>query len=218
MASRSIDHQLEYWNTYGPAKPFNHAIDFEQLGQLLNRNSKILDYGCGYGRISNDLYEQGYTHVKGVDFSVNMIHQGRRLYPHLNLEIVDTLPLPFVSEAFDAVLLFTVLTCIPSDKAQVNLIQEIRRILRDGGVLYISDLCLQEDERNLKRYQQFQEIYGVFGIFELPEGAVLRHHDLHWIKALTTGFKQISVKKFDIITMNGNPAKGFQLFACKEYK
>lgn len=215
MYSRSIDHQLEYWNIHGPAKTFNHPVDFEQFDQLLNRDSKILDYGCGYGRVSNDLYEHGYTDVKGVDFASNMIHKGRQLHPHLNLDVVDALPLPFANTEFDAVLLFTVLTCIPSDEAQINLIQELRRILRDGGLLYISDLCLQRDDRNLKRYQNFRERYGTFGIFELPEGTALRHHDLQWIKTLTADFKQIALKEFDVITMNNNSAKGFQLFAHK---
>ena len=215
MHSKSIDRQLEYWDSRGPTKTFNHPVDFKSLEHLLSHDSAILDYGCGYGRISNDLYNHGYTNVRGIDFSAEMICKGHCLYPHLRLDVVDALPLSFPNAEFDAVFLFTVLTCIPSSEAQISLIQELHRVLKNGGLLYISDLCLHSDERNQRRYQRFQERYGVYGIFELPEGAVLRHHDLQWIKTLTADFREASLKQFDVITMNNNAARGFQLLAHK---
>ena len=57
MQSRRSNHQLEYWNIHGPIKTFNHSADFGQLDLLLNRDAKILDYGCGYGRVSHELYD-----------------------------------------------------------------------------------------------------------------------------------------------------------------
>jgi SAM-dependent methyltransferase len=82
MQPLKIDYQLEYWDTEGLRKTYNHPINFEQLNQLLCRDSKILDYGCGYGRVSNDLYLHGYTNIIGIDFSTNIIDKGRSLYPH----------------------------------------------------------------------------------------------------------------------------------------
>jgi SAM-dependent methyltransferase len=61
--------------------------------------------------------------------------------------------LPFCDRSFDAVVLFTVLTCIPFDEDQIALLAEIRRTLRPGGLLYISDLLLNSDERNIERYK-----------------------------------------------------------------
>ncbi|WP_420315250.1 hypothetical protein [Enterocloster hominis (ex Hitch et al. 2024)] len=38
------------------------------------------------------------------------------------------------------------------------------------------------DERNKSRYEEFAGKYGIYGVFELPEGAVYRHHDEQWKK------------------------------------
>lgn len=109
----------------------------------------------------------------------------------------------------------TVLTCIPQNEVQISLIRELKRILRVGGLLYISDLSLQSNERNLKRYREFEKKYGTYGVFELPEGAVLRHHDREWIESLTLDFETIHFSEFDVETMNKNSARAFQLLICK---
>lgn len=44
-----------------------------------------------------------------------------------------------------AFVLFAVLTCIPLDGEQRDLVREISRVLRPGGLLYISDLLLNRD-------------------------------------------------------------------------
>lgn len=213
MDNPKINPQQNYWNTYGVSKTFNHPLNFQKLDELVNKDARILDCGCGYGRVSNILYEHGYKNIIGVDFSESMITKGRNLYPGLNLNVLSSFSLAFADGEFDAVLLFTVLTCIPDNQNQIQLIQEIERILGNKGLLYISDLCLQSDARNMQRYQKYQEKYSVYGIFELSDGAVLRHHDMSWISSLTSNFNQISCDEFDVMTMNNNHAKAFQLFA-----
>jgi hypothetical protein len=56
-------------------------------------------------------------------------------------------------------------------------LQELRRVLRAGGLLYISDLWLQTDARNVQRYVCDHPKYGRYGVFDLPEGVTVRHHD-----------------------------------------
>jgi hypothetical protein len=95
------------------------------------------------------------------------------------------------------------------------MIQEADRVLRPGGLLYISDLWLQTDERNIERYVRDQEKYGTYGVFDLPEGVTVRHHDPVWIEELTSGFEPVALNNINIQTMNGHPAKGFQWFGLK---
>src|SRR6185503_5142385 len=94
-------------------------------------------------------------------------------------------------------------------------IEEIDRVLRPGGLLYISDLWLQTDKRNRERYVRDQPKYGTYGVFDLPEGVTVRHHDPVWIETLTGGFDTLALDQTDIHTMNGNQAKGFQWFGSK---
>ncbi len=54
-----------------------------------------------------------------------------------------------------------------------------------------------------------QEKYGIYGVFELPEGAVCRHHDEIWIKQLLKDFSEREYEHLTFITMNGHKSNGF---------
>ena len=51
-------------------------------------------------------------------------------------------------------ILFGVLTCIPSDKEQKSLISEIKRILKPEGIVYVNDFLINSDKRNVLRYEE----------------------------------------------------------------
>lgn len=212
-----MDNQIEYWDKAANSRIFTHPLDVERFKILVPFNGEILDYGCGYGRICNELHDLGYKNVIGLDSSPAMIERGQREFPHLHLLTWTNARLPFHDRCFDAVLLFAVLTCIPMDQAQHALIEELKRILKPGGIIYISDYWLQDDPRNRLRYAQFQELYGTYGVFELNDGAVVRHHDKQWIATLLSHFKTIAIQDISLTTMNGNAAKGFQYIGRKSF-
>ena len=204
--------QKEYWNSIGYTKTFAHPFNMSRFSALIQEEKKILDYGCGYGRICKELWEHGYHNILGVDTAEKMIEKGKEKYPHLPLQVLEQ---DFHDNFFDAVILFTVLTSVPMNDDQKALIEMISRIIRKGGILYISDLWLQHDDRNRKRYKESEDKYAIYGVFELPEGLICRHHNEIWIKKLLSDFEQIDLIDMDIITMNGNKAKGFQYFGRK---
>ena len=144
-----IPSQTDYWDRVASQKRFSHPFRVKWLLQHLRPQARILDYGCGYGRLLNQLSEAGYGNAVGMDFSDKMLRQCRSQFPHLTLVQNDGLTLPFRDRAFEAVLLFAVLTCIPSDDDQRMLLAEVRRVLRPEGILYISDLLINTDVRNL---------------------------------------------------------------------
>jgi ubiquinone/menaquinone biosynthesis C-methylase UbiE len=113
------------------------------------------------------------------------------------------------------VLLFAVLTCIPNDNDQLVLLNEVKRVPRPGGLLYISDLLINDDPRNRERYERYAEKYKCYGVFELPEGVVVRHHRKEWIEKLTGPFRQLENQPFVVTTMNGNPSSAFQYLGRK---
>ena len=174
-----------------------------------------MDYGCGYGRTCAELHAHGYGHVTGLDISEKMIAKGQSLFPELDLRVQRSDMLPFLPETFDACLMFAVLTCIVTDSGQERVVAEVSRVLRRGGLLYISDYPLQEDERNRKRYQAFSDTYGTFGVFQLSDGGVVRHHDMVTIHHLLAGLELVDEDFFEVATMNGNPARVFQILARK---
>lgn len=176
----------------------------------------ILDFGCGYGRILGELYKEGYDKLIGLDFSPAMIATARAQYPEIAFEQIESPTIPLPDASVDGVLLFSVLTCIPTDEGQRELLKEVNRVLSRGGLLYISDLWLQTDERNLTRYERDEQKYGVYGVFDLPEGVTVRHHDAKWIETLTSDFTTVALDEIEVVTMNGNPAKAFQWFGITD--
>jgi SAM-dependent methyltransferase len=211
-----IDRQLDYWNRIGPGKSFGHPVNFERLRQWLDPDSRILDVGCGYGRALGLLFDQGYHNLVGCDLAPAMIAEARKRFPAITFTELKTPPqLPFTGASVDAALMFAVLTCVPTNQGQRDIVSEVGRVLRPGGILYVSDIWLQTDERNRARYSRDQPRYGTYGVFDLPEGVTVRHHDPTWIADLLSGFETLAVDHLDIRTMNGNPARGFQWFGRK---
>ena len=244
-----LDNQLEYWNTEGTQKVFGHPLNLERVSRWLTYESRILDFGCGYGRSLGELFEAGYKNLIGFDFSPAMIASARARFPAIEFHEVDStstlrssskrhsssIPSPSASihafknssapspggsiplpdSSIDGALVFSVLTCIPTDDGQRALISELHRVLRPAGLLYISDLWLQSDERNLTRYARDESKYGKYGVFDLPEGVTVRHHDSAWLTTLTSDFEQVALDNIEVLTMNRNPAKAFQWFGLK---
>ena len=208
--------QISYWDRVAYEKRFSHPLRLDWLTRYLtNPEARILDYGCGYGRTLAELSRAGYLRVVGTDFSEAMLGRARREVPNSMLVRNDGSALPIKSESIDAVLLFAVLTCIPHDNDQRILLSEVERVLRPAGLLYISDLLVQNDLRNRERYERCAERYGCYGIFELPEGVVVRHHRKEWIEELTGPFRQLENEPFTVTTMNGNLSSAFQYLGRK---
>jgi SAM-dependent methyltransferase len=211
--------QVAYWDRVAGEKRFSHPIRLDWLEQYLgpsHRSKVILDYGCGYGRSLAELVRSGYQSLVGVDFSAAMLDRCRREGPDISLVQNDGRKLPLKNGSVDVALLFAVLTCIPDGTDQENQLAEVIRVLRPGGLLYLSDLLINDDRRNRERYRQYADIYNCYGIFELPEGAVVRHHAREWIEELTGALEPLEYQPFAVQTMNGNNSSAFQYLGRKK--
>ncbi|WOO37782.1 class I SAM-dependent methyltransferase [Anaerocolumna sp. AGMB13020] len=201
--------QKDYWNSVSETKQFTTPFQANEFANYLNLNAVILDVGCGYGRTLDELHHLGYKHLIGMDFSQGMIERGKQLAPYLDLRLKKDAGIDLPDHSVDAVILFAVLTCIKSNEEQQALITEIYRVLKPAGILYINDFLINSDERNQSRYQSFKEKYGIYGVFELPEGAVLRHHSEKWLKELLADFSTLKYEHLTFTTMNGHKSNGF---------
>jgi SAM-dependent methyltransferase len=209
-----MESNKDYWNEKAGNKKFTVPLKSEVLEKYLEKDSCILDFGCGYGRILNELKDKGFENLYGSDFSEKMIEVAGREAPFANLKVNEPCSLPFEKESFDCVILLAVLTCINNNEDQKKLIDELLRILKPGGIVYIGDFLLNSDERNLERYKEFSERFG-YGVFVLEDGGILRHHSEEWIKELTSGFEMLEFLKTTHTTMNGHISNGFYLVARK---
>ncbi|MFI6144710.1 class I SAM-dependent methyltransferase [Streptomyces sp. NPDC051109] len=230
-----LGRQIAYWDTAGAAKTFTHPLDLTWLAGV-GRSARVLDYGCGYGRTMAELSDHGFRDVSGADLSPALVDRGRRSRPDLRFTVLEDPPgLPYPPASFDLVLLFAVLTCVPDDAAQRELVAELVRVLAPGGLLYVSDMPLQDDARSRERYAAARaaDPGTPYGVFTTGDGAVVRHHEPARLRALLRdagpnpgprpgpgpgpgpGLDLVHERPIDVTTMNGNPARALQLLARK---
>jgi ubiquinone/menaquinone biosynthesis C-methylase UbiE len=102
----------------------------------------LLDVPCGFGRHAIPLARAGYR-VVGVDRSQTLLAEARRRagderWPEL--VHADYRELPFAGESFDAAInLYSSLGYL-GDEADIEVLEQIRRVLRPGGRLVIETM------------------------------------------------------------------------------
>jgi SAM-dependent methyltransferase len=131
-----VETQQHSWNKVAGEISFSLEPDLNKLANLITKDAKILDYGCGYGRIAHELYVRGYRSLTGVDTSIEMVLRGLKQYPELNLQHVGNYEIPIELGKFDVILFCAVLTCIPIKEHRTKIIESVYKALNEGGIIY----------------------------------------------------------------------------------
>jgi SAM-dependent methyltransferase len=204
--------QERAWNEIGSGKTFTHPLEREWLAECVPQGGRILDLGCGYGRLFDVLTQLGFT-PSGADRSERMVALARDRHSGTDVRRIDS-QLPWPDESFDCVLMITLLTSVPRRDEQQGLVREAVRVLAPNGHLYISDLPIQWDERSLTRYHEGTERFGEFGVFSWHEQLVFRHHSLEYLaNLLAPAFRVRRMEAFDVRTMDGTNGRAVRLLA-----
>ena len=159
---------------------------YQQINSHFIKHGQTADIGCGIGRDSFYLQQQGYI-VTGVDASVAMLAQARELYPSLNLH-QDYLPdLTTLSEnSFDNILCSAVLMHLNKQDVEKACLR-LLALLKTNGVLIITLRGThQSDKReNGKLYEEI-DIAALCQFFEQHHANVVEHEiDLEPKRQLT---------------------------------
>jgi SAM-dependent methyltransferase len=125
-----------YWTESGP--PF--------FDLLPGPGRRVLDLGCGEGRVARDLKAHGYT-VTGVDAAATIIRLAREADPDGDYILADAAALPFDDASFDLVVAFNSLMDIDDMPGAVA---ESSRVLEPGGRFCI---CITHPTRDAGTYE-----------------------------------------------------------------
>lgn len=122
-----VDEPMENENVY----PLKYAISM--IGR--NKNSKILEAGCGAGRVLRYYHNHGYK-IKGFDFIDVAIDKLKSEDSSLDVEVADITNLNYKDNSFDYILSFGLYHNLNQylDKAII----ETHRVLRNGGMVCAS--------------------------------------------------------------------------------
>ncbi len=187
----------EYWNNEGVQKVFSHPVNAEWLTGL-GRETSILDFGCGYGRLTSELKKEGFNNLFGYDFSNPLIERAKRENPGpLYTSNVTELS----GKTFDLILCFALFTSCPSANGQAKLVSLINSLAKESTLLYISDYQTDDNPNYNERYEQ-QEL-NIYGCFK-SGSAIFRHHKFGHFDNLFFAWRKLKDEMLSGKTMNGN--------------
>ncbi len=120
---------------------------YEILKKFFNLNGDTADIGCGNGRDANWLSQNGCK-VFGFDYSDNLLEIASQNYPHIQFSKAILPELNQINNQFDNVLCETVIMHLSKEQI-IPAIQNLKRILRNNGILYLSwRVTEKEDARH----------------------------------------------------------------------
>jgi len=144
-------------------------VTIHYLRKYLPKTGSILDCGCGSGNYAIVLASMGYRVAlvdisqKLLDIAVEKFRKSGKSDKLICVVKTSSTDLSmFESSSFDAVLCFGPLYHLPDTKDQIKTVEELRRVLKPRGTLFVSAISY----------------YGVLGIIVkyFPEELILESH------------------------------------------
>jgi tRNA (uracil-5-)-methyltransferase TRM9 len=111
--------------------------ELKPLSQYVQKGDKVLDLGCGNGRLVDLLREKEIDYV-GVDNAERLIGAAKNKYPDNNFIVADSLNLPFPQDFFDKVFSIAVFHHIPSEEYRLKFLNEIKKVLKPKGQIILT--------------------------------------------------------------------------------
>ena len=111
--------------------------ELKTFKDLVKDEEKVLDLGCGNGRLLELLQDKKIEYV-GLDNSQKLIEIAKEKHPNFQFLVADALSLPFLADSFDKVFSISVFHHIPSEEFRLKFLEEIKRILKPKGILILT--------------------------------------------------------------------------------
>ena len=134
------------------------------VNQYVKREDLILMAGCGNSRMTEEMFEDGYTSITNVDVSRVVIDQMVERYkdkPTLQWQQMNVTALDFPDETFDVVIAkatVDAILCGEGSTANIaKMCSEITRVLRPTGVFVIISYGVPDNRLN---YIDKEDIYS----------------------------------------------------------
>ena len=109
---------------------------YEEMYALIRqvvRHKTVLELATGTGLIAKHIVNAA-AHIEATDASAEMIAEAKRdtRFAKLHFSVQDMFRLPYANQSFNVVIVSNALHIVPQPE---KALQEIKRVLKDGGVL-----------------------------------------------------------------------------------
>ncbi|OIP80167.1 MAG: hypothetical protein COT39_01325 [Parcubacteria group bacterium CG08_land_8_20_14_0_20_48_21] len=119
--------------------------EFQLLEPYLKGIGRMLDVGCGNGRLYT-FARRAVAAYEGIDYSSALIKKAQeetRGHTHTYFQVGDMRSLPYPDESFDLVVSIAALNHLPGNVFREKAVGEMVRVLQKGGTLFMSNWNLR---------------------------------------------------------------------------
>lgn len=148
----------------------------------IDGRGKILENGCGLGRVVNYFHVHGYD-IVGLEYNFYAIDQLKKRHPDRVVLQADAMRLPFAESSFDYIYMMGVVDTFMESADRHMVLKESLRVLRGNGKLFI---CVPNAE----------SLFWLF--YRLKRNLLIRR--LFGMKPLPQYFGQYAFKKSELLT------------------
>lgn len=127
---------------------------------LNDKHMKILEAGCGSGRVVKYLYDKGFTNIHGIELNGEAVANINRQFPELNIIQGDLLNLPYSENSFDRVLSYGVVEHFPNGMSEP--LKAIYRILKKEGIAVVTVPSMNNLRRILPHSSESKRFKGFY--------------------------------------------------------
>lgn len=167
----------------------------------LKSGDKVLDLGCGRGRVAAHIAKYSGARVTGLNIDPNSVAQAKTFNENMGLDnhfVVhdfNDLPLPFEDESFDA---FYNIQAFSLAKDHTALFKEINRVLKPGGRFSSLDWVKYPayDETNPEHQELMRRVKPLIGAVGTPTPASFE-------EALTTAAFEVTTSDNASVATDG---------------
>ena len=137
---------------FSATREYNWA-DVIALVDYTKPSDTVLDLGCGNGRLYQMLAKKQVEYV-GVDQSEELITLAKKKYPDAEFVVGEMSAFNFSAEMFDDIFCIAAFNHIPGEDLQIQCLQEMRRVLKLGGHLFMTNWNLhsRSAQENIKKH------------------------------------------------------------------
>lgn len=115
-------------------------------------NFKVLDLGCGNGRLLKVLQESNKKFdYLGLDFADNLIEAAKKQFPDFSFQVADMESLNLAPQSFDMIFLIASFHHLQTKKARKKVLANIYQALKPDGLLFMTNWDLRQ-KKYLKNF------------------------------------------------------------------